>query len=163
MAWIKFNNGGPWSCKPIFIVESLEHPWRESVKVFWTSPVIASLIFLALDLVIGPSGTSNGSWISWAIGSAPWFSSQVLEVDFKKVNDENEGAQPMAQDIQDPLEVPKGPITRSRAKKIKDAMNGLVQKTLTDSRHGCSSDSTMKIGLKGSSHILWHLAHLVMY
>ena len=36
----------------------------------------------------------------------------------------------MAQDIQDPLEVPEGPITRSRAKKIKDAMNGLVQKTL---------------------------------
>ena len=62
-------------------------------------------------------------------------------------NDENQGAQPMTQDIQDPLEVPEGPITRSRAKKIKDAMNGLVQKTLTNSRHGCSSDSTLKIGL----------------
>ena len=34
--------------------------------------------------------------------------------------DENQGAQPMAQDIHDPLEVPEGPITRSRAKKIKD-------------------------------------------
>ena len=57
--------------------------------------------------------------------------------------DENQGAQPITQDIQDPLEVPEGPITRSRAKKIKDAMNGFVQKTLIDSRHGCSSDSTL--------------------
>ena len=35
-------------------------------------------------------------------------------------NDENQGAQPIAQDNQDPFEVPEGPITRSRAKKIKD-------------------------------------------
>ena len=39
---------------------------------------------------------------------------------YGSLGDENEGAQPMAQDIQDPLEVPEGPITRSRAKKIKD-------------------------------------------
>ena len=77
-AWIKFSNGGPWSYKPIFRVESLEHSWRESVKVLWTTPFIASLIFLALDLVIGSSGTSNESWISWAIGWAPWFSSFPL-------------------------------------------------------------------------------------
>ena len=63
----------------------------------------------------------------------------------------------MAQDIQDLLEVPEGPITRSRAKKIKDAMNGLVQKTLTDSRHGCSSDSTLKIGFQDQGPPLLNL------
>ena len=42
------------------------------------------------------------------------------------VPDENQDAQPIVQDVQDPLEVPEGPIIRSRAKKIKDAMNGLV-------------------------------------
>jgi hypothetical protein len=29
--------------------------------------------------------------------------------------------------LKDPLQVPNGPITRSRAKKIKEAMQGLVQ------------------------------------
>ena len=31
--------------------------------------------------------------------------------------------------LKDPLQVPDGPITRSRAKKIKEAMQGLVQST----------------------------------
>ncbi len=43
-------------------------------------------------------------------------------------NDATQDAQPIVRDVQDPLEVPEGPITRSRAKKIKDAMNGLVQR-----------------------------------
>ena len=72
-------------------------------------------------------------------------------------SDEYQGAQPIAQDSQDPLEVPEGPIRRSRAKKIKDAMNGLVQKTLTDSHHWCSSDSTLKIGLQDQGPPLLNL------
>ena len=71
--------------------------------------------------------------------------------------DENQGAQPIAQDIQDPLEVSEGPITRSRAMKINDAMNGLVQKTLTDSCHGCSSDSILKIVLQDQGPPLLNL------
>jgi hypothetical protein len=33
---------------------------------FWTSPFNASLSFFALALVIGPIGTSNGSWHDYA-------------------------------------------------------------------------------------------------
>ncbi|KAL5738577.1 hypothetical protein ACOSP7_031338 [Xanthoceras sorbifolium] len=43
-------------------------------------------------------------------------------------NDENKGVAP-----RDPLHVPIGPITRARAKRFKEALNGLIQDTLADS------------------------------
>ncbi|KAL5752228.1 hypothetical protein ACOSQ2_022735 [Xanthoceras sorbifolium] len=43
-------------------------------------------------------------------------------------NDEDKGAAP-----RDPLHVPIGPITRARAKRFKEALNGLIQDTLADS------------------------------
>ena len=47
-------------------------------------------------------------------------------------NDENQQA------FKDPLHVPLGPITRARSKKIKVALNGLIQEILVDSNAGHS-------------------------
>ena len=38
----------------------------------------------------------------------------------------------------DPLHVPVGPITKARSKKIKEALNGLIQEILADSNTGHS-------------------------
>jgi hypothetical protein len=46
--------------------------------------------------------------------------------------------------LKDPLQVPDGPITRSRVKKIKEAMQGLVQSTWDET----SKSPTIKMGLK---------------
>ena len=46
--------------------------------------------------------------------------------------------------LKDPLQVLDGPITRSRAKKIKEAMQGLVQSTWDEA----SKSPTLKVGLK---------------
>ena len=66
IAWIKFitlsSSFGP----------SLECPALESAQISWISPLNASLIFLDLALVIGPTGTWNGSL------NALWFSSLWL-------------------------------------------------------------------------------------
>ena len=43
-------------------------------------------------------------------------------------NDVNKGAVP-----KDPLQVPFGPITRARAKRFKEVLNGLIQDTWADS------------------------------
>ena len=43
------------------------------------------------------------------------------------LGDENQQA------FKDPLHVPVGPITRVRSKKIKEALNGLIQEILADS------------------------------
>ena len=40
--------------------------------------------------------------------------------------------------FKDPLHVPLGPITRARSKKIKVALNGLIQEILVDSNVGHS-------------------------
>uniref|UniRef100_A0A2N9IQ73 Retrotransposon gag domain-containing protein n=1 Tax=Fagus sylvatica TaxID=28930 RepID=A0A2N9IQ73_FAGSY len=45
--------------------------------------------------------------------------------------------------LKDPLQVPDGPITRSRAKKIKEAMQGLVQSTWDEA----SKSPTIKVGI----------------
>ena len=47
-------------------------------------------------------------------------------------NDENQQA------FKDPLHVPVGPITRARSKKIKEALNGLIQEIWADSNMGHS-------------------------
>jgi hypothetical protein len=52
--------------------------------------------------------------------------------------------------LKDPLQVPDGPIIRSRAKKIKEAMQGLVQSTWDE----VSKIPTIKVGLKEREPIL---------
>ena len=57
----------------------------------------------------------------------------------------------------DPLQVPDGPITRSRAKKIKEAMQGLVQSTWAEFASVSSKTPTFNMGLKGEEPTLTHL------
>jgi hypothetical protein len=59
--------------------------------------------------------------------------------------------------LKDPLQVPDGPITRSRAKKIKEAMQGLVQSTWDEA----SKSPTIKVRLKEGEPILIHLIQAV--
>ena len=40
--------------------------------------------------------------------------------------------------LKDPLDVPVGPITRARFKKIKEVLNGLIQEIWTNSKTGHS-------------------------
>ena len=47
--------------------------------------------------------------------------------------------------VHDPLNVPDGPITRSRAKKIKEAMVGLVQSTWAEFGYPVNKISTFKM------------------
>uniref|UniRef100_A0A2N9IMV7 CCHC-type domain-containing protein n=1 Tax=Fagus sylvatica TaxID=28930 RepID=A0A2N9IMV7_FAGSY len=68
-------------------------------------------------------------------------------------NDGNQGGP----SLKDPLQVPDGPITRSRAKKIKEAMQGLVQSTWDEA----SKSPTIKVGLKEGESILIHLIQAV--
>ena len=51
----------------------------------------------------------------------------------ERVFDENKGVAP-----RDPLHVPVGPTTRARSKKIKAALNGLIQDIWADSTTGHS-------------------------
>jgi hypothetical protein len=51
-------------------------------------------------------------------------------------------------DLKDPLQVPDGPITRSRAKKIKEAMQGLVQSTWVEFANLSSKTPAFKMGFK---------------
>ena len=67
----------------------------------------------------------------------------------EKGNDGNQGGP----SLKDPLQVPNGSITRSRAKKIKEAMQGLVQFTWDEA----SKSLTTKVGLKEGEPILIHL------
>jgi hypothetical protein len=55
--------------------------------------------------------------------------------------------------LKDPLQVPDGPITRPRAKKIREAMQGLVQSTWDEA----SKSPTLKMGLKEGEPVLIHL------
>ena len=50
--------------------------------------------------------------------------------------------------VNDHLLVLDGPITRSRAKKIKEAMAGLVQSTWAELVHSPSKTTTLKMGFK---------------
>jgi hypothetical protein len=59
--------------------------------------------------------------------------------------------------LKDPLQVSDGPITRSRAKKIKEAMQGLVQSTWDEA----SKSPTIKVGLKEGEPTLIHLIQAV--
>ena len=57
----------------------------------------------------------------------------------------------------DPLQVPDGPITRSRAKKIKEAIQGLVQSTWAEFANVSSKTPTFKMGLKEVEPALIHV------
>ena len=65
--------------------------------------------------------------------------------------------------LKDPLQVPHGPISRSwanykiRAKKIKEAMQELVQSTWDEA----SKSPTIKVGLKEGEPTLIHLIQAV--
>ena len=59
--------------------------------------------------------------------------------------------------FKDPLQVSDRSITRSRAKKIKEAMLGLVQSTWDEA----SKSPTLKMGLKEGEPILIHLIQVV--
>jgi hypothetical protein len=68
-------------------------------------------------------------------------------------NDGNQGGP----SLKDPLQVLDGPITRSRVKKIKEAMQGLMQSTWEE----VSKSPTIKVGLKEAEPILIHLIQAV--
>ena len=77
IAWIKFIT--PSS----FFGPSLECPALESAQISWISSLSASLIFLDLALVIGPTETCNGSLNACWFSSIPlyqWRVNGVLEV-----------------------------------------------------------------------------------
>jgi hypothetical protein len=82
------------------------------------------------------------------------FLRKFLETDVSQCEgDGNQGGP----SLKDPLQVPDGPITRSRAKKIKEAMQGLVQSTWDQP----SKSPTIKVGLKEGEPILMHLIQVV--
>ena len=58
--------------------------------------------------------------------------------------------------LKDHLQIPDGSITRSRAKKIKEAMQGLMQSNWDEA----SKSPTLKMGLKEREPILIHLIQL---
>jgi hypothetical protein len=59
--------------------------------------------------------------------------------------------------LKDHLQVPNGPITRLRAKKIKEAMQGLVQSTWAEFANLSSKTPTFKMGLKEEEQALIHV------
>ena len=63
--------------------------------------------------------------------------------------------------IHDPLNVPNGPITRSRAKKIKEAMAGLVQSTWVEFGHPFNKTSTFKMGFNKEGVALINLIQAI--
>jgi len=67
-------------------------------------------------------------------------------------NDGNGGS-----NLKDHLQVPDGPITRSRAKKIKEAMQGLGQSTWSEFTNLSSKTPTFKLGFKEEEPPLIHV------
>ena len=82
-----------------------------------------------------------------------WFAFDKFKSSIKnkrsKTHDRNQGGPT----LKDPLQVPDGPITRSRAKKIKEAMQGLVQSTWDEA----SKSQTLKMGLREEEPVLIHM------
>ena len=62
---------------------------------------------------------------------------------------EERGTDENQQAFKDPLHVPVGPITRARSKKIKEALNGLIQEIWADSNAGHS-----KLGPKENEGVI---------
>ena len=121
----------------------------------------AALEFGAHELeVFGDSllivSQTNRKWNAWHPKFIPYqrYISQLIPK-FKYVtltntpSDGNQGGP----SLKDPLQVLDGPIARSRAKKIKEAMQGLVQSTWDETR----KSPTIKVGLKEGEPISIHL------
>ena len=76
-----------------------------------------------------------------------------MQAIYQRLGDGNQGEP----SLKDPVQLPNRPITRSRAKKIKETMQGLVQSTWDEA----SKSPTMKVGLKEGEPILIHLIQAV--
>ena len=63
--------------------------------------------------------------------------------------------------VHDPLNVIDGPIIRSRAKKIKEAMAGLVQSTWAEFGHPVNKTSTFKMGFNKEGVALINLIQAI--
>jgi hypothetical protein len=63
--------------------------------------------------------------------------------------------------LKDPLQIPNGPITKSRAKKIKETMQGLVQSTWAEFANLSSKTPTFKMGLKEEELALIHVIQAI--
>jgi hypothetical protein len=62
----------------------------------------------------------------------------VDEITSKCIENEHRPDENQQAPLKDPLHVPVGPITRARSKKIKEALNGLIQDIWADSTTGHS-------------------------
>jgi hypothetical protein len=98
--------------------------------------------------------------LDYGMISQIWFSDKTKLANFPyklknscELNDGNQGGP----SLKDPLQVPDEPITRSRAKKIKEAMQELVQCTWDEA----SKSPTLKVGLKEGEPILIYLIQAV--
>uniref|UniRef100_A0A2N9J0J0 RNA-directed DNA polymerase n=1 Tax=Fagus sylvatica TaxID=28930 RepID=A0A2N9J0J0_FAGSY len=131
--WVHMPVGGPsYILEEMDLSEFLRKLMTMLIK--WTFPgeYKVSATFNVSDL--SPFDVGDDSW------------SNPFE---ERGNDGNQGGP----SLKDPLQVPDGPITRSRAKKIKEAMQGLVQSTWDEA----SKSPTIKVGLKEGEPILIHL------
>jgi hypothetical protein len=59
--------------------------------------------------------------------------------------------------LKDPLQVSDGPVTRSKAKKIKEAMQGLMQSAWVEFANLSSKTPTFNMGLKEDEPALMHV------
>jgi hypothetical protein len=76
---------------------------------------------------------SGPNWLYGAFGGKIVPDENFAQFCLKSPLDENQQAL-----LKDPLHVPVGPITRARSKKIKEALNGLIQDIWADSPTGHS-------------------------
>ena len=76
-------------------------------------------------------------------------------------NDESFGGSIGEVTVHYPLNVPDGPITRSRAKKIKEVMAGLVQSTWSEFGHPVNKTSTFKMGFNKEGIALINLIQAI--
>ena len=64
--------------------------------------------------------------------------SPIIDFDAHHANFHNKGCDENHKPFKDLLHVPVGPITKARSKKIKEALNGLIQEIWVDSNAGHS-------------------------
>uniref|UniRef100_A0A2N9G098 Uncharacterized protein n=1 Tax=Fagus sylvatica TaxID=28930 RepID=A0A2N9G098_FAGSY len=131
---VEFGQSSPnsWKCIPDFISRVSGQRWvlvgletaRSNLgqtlvnpSQTWSTLVKLGCPVLRVDTRENPVG-KNG--VMTDVGDDSW--SNPFE---ERGNDGNQGEP----SLKDPLQVPDGPITRSRPKKIKEAMQGLVQST----------------------------------
>ena len=109
-----------------------------TMLIKWTFQVSIKFLLLSMFFYLSPFDVGEDSW------------SNPFE---ERGNDANQSG-PSLKDL---LQVPDGPITRSRAKKIKEAIQGLVQSTWDEA----SKSPIIKVGLKEGEPILIHLIQAV--